>query len=217
MKGRIYDPTLGRFLQADPFIQAPNNSQSYNRYAYVFNNPLSNIDPSGYISLNPFKKLTRNIIRGISKVFGAKFTNMVGNAMSFFCGPAAPACAGAWNYEFARAHGASSSGALRAGFTAAVTTYAFQQIGNQYSEIGDNNLFDVVDGVQDINNLHAFGGNLLTSGQIAGQIASHAMVGGVTSSLNGGKFGHGFFSAGVTKGLGTSRLYSRLHDYSKET
>jgi RHS repeat-associated protein len=35
MNGRIYDPTLGRFLQADPFIQAPKNSQSYNRYAYV--------------------------------------------------------------------------------------------------------------------------------------------------------------------------------------
>jgi len=48
MNGRIYDPTLGRFLQADPFIQAPKNSQSYNRYSYVLNNPLSYTDPSGY-------------------------------------------------------------------------------------------------------------------------------------------------------------------------
>ncbi|MEE2001591.1 hypothetical protein QWY20_09000 [Alkalimonas sp. MEB108] len=48
-----------------------------------------------------------------------------------------------------------------------------------------------------------FGGNLLTAGQVAGQIFSHAMVGGVSASLQGGKFGHGFFSAGVTKGLGT--------------
>ena len=55
MNGRIYDPTLGRFLQADPFIQYPNNSQSYNRYSYVLNNPLSYTDPSGYLSLNPFK------------------------------------------------------------------------------------------------------------------------------------------------------------------
>ena len=37
MNGRIYDPTLGRFLQADPFVQAPDNSQSYNRYTYVLN------------------------------------------------------------------------------------------------------------------------------------------------------------------------------------
>jgi RHS repeat-associated protein len=48
MGGRIYDPTLGRFLQADPHIQAPSNSQSYNRYAYVLNNPMSITDPSGY-------------------------------------------------------------------------------------------------------------------------------------------------------------------------
>ncbi|WP_039912691.1 polymorphic toxin type 10 domain-containing protein [Cellvibrio mixtus] len=48
MNGRVYDPELGRFLSADPFVQAPYNSQSYNRYSYVFNNPLSFTDPSGY-------------------------------------------------------------------------------------------------------------------------------------------------------------------------
>ena len=45
---RLYDPTLGRFLQADPIIQAPGNAQSHNRYAYVMNNPLSFPDPSGF-------------------------------------------------------------------------------------------------------------------------------------------------------------------------
>ena len=48
MNGRSYDPVLGRFLQADPFVQAPKNSQSLNRYSYVLNNPLSYTDPSGY-------------------------------------------------------------------------------------------------------------------------------------------------------------------------
>ncbi|MES2824407.1 MAG: RHS repeat-associated core domain-containing protein [Pseudomonadota bacterium] len=48
MNGRVYDPELGRFMSADPFVQAPYNSQSYNRYSYVFNNPLSYTDPSGY-------------------------------------------------------------------------------------------------------------------------------------------------------------------------
>ena len=56
MNGRIYDPQLGRFLQADPFVQAPKNSQSLNRYSYVFNNPLSNTDPTGYFSLSGFVK-----------------------------------------------------------------------------------------------------------------------------------------------------------------
>ncbi|WP_444946838.1 RHS repeat-associated core domain-containing protein [Microbulbifer sp. VTAC004] len=48
MNGRIYDPTLGRFLSPDPLVQAPTYSQSWNRYSYVFNNPLSFTDPSGY-------------------------------------------------------------------------------------------------------------------------------------------------------------------------
>jgi RHS repeat-associated protein len=48
MNGRVYDPELGRFMSADPFVQAPYNSQSYNRYSYVFNNPLSFTDPSGF-------------------------------------------------------------------------------------------------------------------------------------------------------------------------
>jgi len=49
MGGRIYDPVLGRFMSPDPFVQAPSNSQSYNRYSYVFNNPLSFVDPTGYV------------------------------------------------------------------------------------------------------------------------------------------------------------------------
>jgi RHS repeat-associated protein len=48
MGGRIYDPSIGRFMSVDPFIQSETSTQSMNAYAYVMNNPLSNIDPSGY-------------------------------------------------------------------------------------------------------------------------------------------------------------------------
>ena len=48
MNGRVFDPTVGRFLSADPFVQAPDFSQSLNRYSYVWNNPLSFTDPSGF-------------------------------------------------------------------------------------------------------------------------------------------------------------------------
>jgi RHS repeat-associated protein len=47
MNGRIYDPVLRTFLSPDPIIQDPSNSQNYNRYAYVLNNPLLYTDPSG--------------------------------------------------------------------------------------------------------------------------------------------------------------------------
>lgn len=48
MNGRIYDPSIGRFLSADPIVQAPLNGQNYNGYSYVLNNPLSFTDPTGF-------------------------------------------------------------------------------------------------------------------------------------------------------------------------
>ena len=47
MNGRLYDPVVGRFLSADPIIQDPGFTQSYNRYSYCLNNPLKFTDPSG--------------------------------------------------------------------------------------------------------------------------------------------------------------------------
>lgn len=47
MNGRMYDPVIGRMLRPDNFVQEPTNSQSYNRYSYVFNNPLKYTDPDG--------------------------------------------------------------------------------------------------------------------------------------------------------------------------
>lgn len=48
MNGRVYDPRVGRFLSADPYVDGVLDTQGWNRYAYVHNNPLSYLDPSGY-------------------------------------------------------------------------------------------------------------------------------------------------------------------------
>jgi RHS repeat-associated protein len=48
MNGRLYDPSTGRMLSADPLVQDPFNGQNYNRYSYVLNNPLSYTDPTGF-------------------------------------------------------------------------------------------------------------------------------------------------------------------------
>jgi len=50
MNGRIYDPLMARFLSADPMIQDPAHSQSYNRYTYVWNNPTNLTDPTGFVA-----------------------------------------------------------------------------------------------------------------------------------------------------------------------
>lgn len=48
MNGRVYDATIGRFLSPDPTIPNPGFTQSFNRYAYVNNNPATYTDPSGF-------------------------------------------------------------------------------------------------------------------------------------------------------------------------
>lgn len=48
MNGRVYDPLVARFISADPILQDPEHSQSYNRYSYVWNNPTNLTDPSGF-------------------------------------------------------------------------------------------------------------------------------------------------------------------------
>jgi RHS repeat-associated protein len=48
MNGRVEDAILGRMLSPDPHIPDPTNAQSYNRYSYVNNNPLTETDPTGF-------------------------------------------------------------------------------------------------------------------------------------------------------------------------
>ncbi|MCG7489999.1 FG-GAP-like repeat-containing protein [Vibrio sp. Of14-4] len=48
MNGRVYDQELGRFISADPLVQAPYETNSFNRYSYVWNNPLKFTDPTGF-------------------------------------------------------------------------------------------------------------------------------------------------------------------------
>jgi RHS repeat-associated protein len=45
---RWYDAGIGRFVSADSFVPGAGNPQAFNRYAYVTNNPLNFIDPSGH-------------------------------------------------------------------------------------------------------------------------------------------------------------------------
>jgi len=48
MNGRLFEPRLGRFLQADPHVTDPYNLQNYNRYGYCNNNPLNCTDLTGF-------------------------------------------------------------------------------------------------------------------------------------------------------------------------
>ncbi|ATB37102.1 hypothetical protein CYFUS_002523 [Cystobacter fuscus] len=49
MNARYYEPMLGRFISPDALVPSSGNPQALNRYAYVYNNPISNTDPTGHV------------------------------------------------------------------------------------------------------------------------------------------------------------------------
>jgi len=118
MNGRIYDGRLGRFLQADPQIQEPNNSQSLNRYSYVINNPLSYTDPTGY---NFLKKYWRAIVAIVATV-------IIGPAAQFFLGNLA---GGAFTGFIA---GSIATGSLKGAVAGAFSGGMFGTIGAHYGD-----------------------------------------------------------------------------------
>ena len=120
MNGRIYDPEIGRFLQADPIIQAPDNLQSWNAYTYVFNNPLTLVDPMGLFSLRKFLRMAAAI--AITVYSGG---TAAGYAWRFW---GASVTTGQAIFAVAAggfAAGAISSGSLRGGVYGAITALAF--------------------------------------------------------------------------------------------
>ncbi|WP_179957465.1 FG-GAP-like repeat-containing protein [Exilibacterium tricleocarpae] len=145
MNGRVYDPRLGRFLQADPLIQDPASTQSYNRYAYAMNNPLKYTDPSGYF----FKKLFKNKVFQFVAVavisvatYGAASSwaasALVGTnvgssiaASTLITGAAGGAAAGfAAGVSMAAFNGASLGDSIQAGFKGALTGAVAGGLGN---------------------------------------------------------------------------------------
>lgn len=208
MGGRIYDSHIGRFLQADPFVQSPSNSQNFNRYSYVLNNPLSYTDPSGYL----FKKLKKfaGVIAGVALVYftGGMASPFVG---TWYGAAAAGAIAGAVG---AAANGGNVlKGALWGAFSAA----AFYGVGSAFggdvafgssAHMMKTAAHGLTGGVMNVLQGGKFGHGFAAAGtaQLAapgidaldkgqrfspGRIAAAAVVGGTASSLSGGKFSNG--------------------------
>jgi RHS repeat-associated protein len=190
MNGRIYDPTLGRFLQADPFIQASTNTQSYNRYTYVFNNPLNGVDPSGFISSGFYE-------------FKRAFGFIAAVAYSIYCWGTCSAAA----FAFIAAMGAAVNGADGKGvLIAAVAAYAGAQVGS-FKALADKVIYaGVVGGVSAILTGGKFGHSFVASGigayfgaadwaveidSALARVGLAAVVGGTASELTGGKFKNG--------------------------
>ena len=172
MKGRLYDPEIGRFISADTYVQSPTDTQSYNRYTYVKNNPLSYTDPSGHyfwfiaaaavaITAVAAPEYLRTVIAIIAVIYtggaasayfgayGATASAIAGGAVGGFVGGAIS------TGTLSGALRGAAFGALSAGLTSGIA----QNIG---------------DGI--------------------GRAVAHGVAQGTVSVLRGGKFGAGFVS-----------------------
>jgi len=89
--------------------------------------------------------------------------------------------------------GAVQSGTLKGALIGGFSAGMFHGIG------------DVFEGVKGTTGALAKGGELTKLGTTA-KIGAHAVAGGVMSVLQGGKFGHGFISAGVVEAKGSKAL-----------
>lgn len=59
MQARYYDPIIGRFLSTDPI----GYQDQLNLYAYVANDPVNNVDPTGEViakAVKFFRQLVKN-------------------------------------------------------------------------------------------------------------------------------------------------------------
>lgn len=182
MNGRTYDPLIGRFMQTDPLVQYLEDAQSYNRYAYLGNNPLNAMDPTGHFKL---KKLLKVLVAAVIAYYVPAFYAALGEAAAataiagtgFTCTAAGYATAASIMTQQAIvggmvagfASGAVMTGSIEGAMMGALTAGAFATVGATFAP-----------------------GSF-------GSYAGHAVTGCVSGELQGGSCGRGAASAFVGK------------------
>jgi len=184
MNARVYDSDIGRFLSADTIIQAPHDSQSYNRYSYVRNNPLVFTDPSGHSWFSKIWKKIKKWVRTIVSIvvavviaiYAPQFLALfIDGASAFGVTVATGALAGF-------ASGAIMTGSLRGALKGAL----FGAIGAGVAGFIGHGI-----GLEGAGNLFAKGVN---AGKLFIKSALHGLSRGIISMAQGGTFRSGFAS-----------------------
>jgi RHS repeat-associated protein len=167
MNGRVYDPTLGRFLSADTVVQSLGAAQSINPYSYAWNAPLRYIDPSGHSLLGEIIGLIAAIIiiiwapelgLPVLGTTGSGVTAVVAGFVGGFVGGLVST--------------GSLDAALTSGMISGLTALAFYGAGFVGSSTG-------------------------TAWEVTENVLAHAAVGCASAVASGGNCGRGALSAAI--------------------
>ncbi len=202
MNGRIYDPVLARFLSPDPYVQAPDFTQSFNRYAYGWNNPFKYTDPSGefvFTALIPGAGIFIDAALWGAVIGGAGYTASVAFSYGGF---------NSWDWgQFGKAVGIGAiSGVATAGigqvFGAVGSNGIMGEIARAYTHGYANGIISEFTGGDFMQGfasgaLGSLGGSafMMYGGSLAnspiGTYAFSSLAGGVGAELTGGEFWQG--------------------------
>ncbi|MDM1072286.1 RHS repeat-associated core domain-containing protein [Empedobacter brevis] len=211
MNGRLYDPLIRRFLSPDNFVQDPYNTQNFDRYTYVYNNPLIYNDPSGEwiqivigAAIAIASNMIMNAIQGIPIWYGigkAATIGAVSGAVSFGIGTAATQItAGVAKASFqVVAHGLS--GAIMSEIDGG------NGISGMLSGMISSAISSAVQGLtsttfyadEDYTQLATVTKDKALSDVLT--VAAGTLSGGISASVSGGNFWQGIRQGAITSGL----------------
>ena len=186
MNGRIYDPTLARFLSPDPYVQAPDFTQSFNRYAYCWNNPFKYTDPEGEWVHIVIGAVVGGVINLTIKAIQGDI-NSWGDGLAAFGIGAAAGAVGALSggAAFAAAGGAAGgAGGFLAGAASGAAGTAFSSP------------------VLSMGNAACFGDPLMTPEQYLLGVAAGGALGGITNGITASVNGKGFWTGNTPASTG---------------
>lgn len=208
LNARLYDPMLGRFISPDNFVQSPENSQNYNRYAYCINNPLKFSDPSGNLfGIDDFL-----IAVAVSAAVNAVATYAAGGSGKDVLRAAAwGALEGAATYGVGSLFSGAKVGTL------ALKALAHGAVGSGISALQGNGFSFSSFAVSSLSSFAASGASI-GMGKLAGKIpskflrtlsmhAASALVGGGTAVATGSNFW-----GGCARALVISTFNHAMHD-----
>ena len=198
MNGRVYDPTLGRFLSADTVIQSLGATQSINPYSYAWNDPLKYTDPSGHSLRSFFASLVAAVVAFAAFVvlnyyfgplvalFGSAFAGGFTGALLATGSLSAALTAGLTAVEFAGV--AAVGGTL----IAAIAKVAVGCTGARSS--GNCGRLALAETFSFVASPNGGGGSTGIWGTALVTVEA-GIVGGITSKIAGGSFNNGFSNA----------------------